>query len=190
MKSKQKSCFLEIPNGQRFDWTLWRWTKWHFMNTWAISSLRQNSLIKIYWGRQKFLSDQARKAAFSMSHKIKTLGELQADIMFNSFDVLIKRILIYGSDVWGLRSELWGTKCILWYFMVSAYGCLNDDDDVTSNILLILEFCTFLLSILPNRVTLILLRHFNFAKYSIQYRLLGSTAKITVMLRNDMTPYI
>ena len=58
----------------------------------------------------KFLSDQARKAIFSMSYKIKTIGELPIDIMFNLFDVLIKPILIYGSDVWALRSELWGTN--------------------------------------------------------------------------------
>ena len=43
-----------------------------------------------------------------MSHKIKTIGELPTIIMFNLFDVLIKPILIYGSDVWGLWSELWG----------------------------------------------------------------------------------
>ena len=65
----------------------------------------QDPLKKTY----KFLSDQARKAVFSMTHRIKTIGELPTDIMFNLFDVLIKPILIYGSDVWGLRSELWGT---------------------------------------------------------------------------------
>ena len=73
-----------------------------------ISSTRlpnQDPLKKTY----KFLSDQARKAIFSMSHKIKSIGELPIEIMFNLFDVLIKPILIYGSDVWGLRSELWGT---------------------------------------------------------------------------------
>ena len=73
-----------------------------------ISSTRlpyQDPLKKTY----KFLSDQARKAIFSMSHKIKSIGELPIDIMFNLFDALIKPILIYDSDVWGLRSELWGT---------------------------------------------------------------------------------
>ena len=65
----------------------------------------QDPLKKTY----KFWSDQAREAVFSMSHKIKTIGELPTDITFDLFDVLIKPILIYGSDVWGLRSELWGT---------------------------------------------------------------------------------
>ena len=31
----------------------------------------------------KLLSDQARKAIFSMSHKIKSIGELPVEIMFN-----------------------------------------------------------------------------------------------------------
>ena len=57
----------------------------------------------------KCLSDQARKVIFSTSYKIKTIGELPIEIMFNLFDILIKPILIFGSDVWGLRSELWGT---------------------------------------------------------------------------------
>ena len=30
-------------------------------------------------------------------------------VMFNLLNVLINPVLIYGSDVWGLRSELWGT---------------------------------------------------------------------------------
>ena len=38
----------------------------------------QDPLKKTY----KFLSDQARKAVFSMSHKIKTIWELPTDIMF------------------------------------------------------------------------------------------------------------
>ena len=56
----------------------------------------------------KFFSDQAREAILSMSYKIKTIGELPVDIKFHLFDVLIKPMLIYGIDVCGLRSELWG----------------------------------------------------------------------------------
>ena len=47
-----------------------------------ISSTRlpnQDPLQKTY----KFLSDQARKAIFSMSHKTKSIGELPVDVMFN-----------------------------------------------------------------------------------------------------------
>ena len=39
----------------------------------------QDLLKKTY----KFLSDQVHKAVFSMSHKIKTIGELPIDIMFD-----------------------------------------------------------------------------------------------------------
>ena len=47
-----------------------------------ISSTRlpnQDPLKKTY----KLLSDQARKAIFSMPHKIKSIGELPVEIMFN-----------------------------------------------------------------------------------------------------------
>ena len=56
-----------------------------------------------------FLCDQARKALFSMTYEIKTIGHLPPEIMFNLLDALIKPILTYGSDVWGFRSTLWGT---------------------------------------------------------------------------------
>ena len=55
-----------------------------------------------------FLCDQARKALFSMACKIKTIGYLPPESMFNLLDALIKPILTYGSDVWGFRSTLWG----------------------------------------------------------------------------------
>ena len=56
----------------------------------------------------KFLSDQAMKAVFNMRRKVKSIGELPRNIMLNLFDALIKPILIYGSDVWGINSKLWG----------------------------------------------------------------------------------
>ena len=57
-----------------------------------------------------FLCDQAQRASFSMTSKIKAMGKLPVDVMLNLFDVLIKSILIYGSDVWGLKSKLWGSS--------------------------------------------------------------------------------
>ena len=104
-----------------------------------VSSTRlpnQDPLKKTY----KFSSDQARKAIFSMSHKIKSIGELSIEIMFNLFDVLIKPILIYGSDVWGLRSELWGTidKVFLQYSR-----CMLHVKATTNNIITVLEYGRF-----------------------------------------------
>ena len=56
----------------------------------------------------KFPSDQAMEAVFNMRRKVKSIGELPPNIMLNLFDALIKPILIYGSDVWGIKSKLWG----------------------------------------------------------------------------------
>ena len=63
------------------------------------------------------------KTVFNMKRKVKCIGELPPNIMLNMFDALIKPILIYGSYVWGIKSELWGEadkiflryiRCILW----------------------------------------------------------------------------
>ena len=56
----------------------------------------------------KFLNDRAMKAIFHMKRKVKSIGELPPDIMLNLFDALIKPILVYGSDVWGIKCKLWG----------------------------------------------------------------------------------
>ena len=50
-----------------------------------------------------YLCDQARKAIFSMSKKLSRLGRLPPSIMFYLFDSMIKPILTYGSDVWGIN---------------------------------------------------------------------------------------
>ena len=55
-----------------------------------------------------FLCGQAQRASFSMTSKIKAMGTLPVDVMLNLFDVLIKPI--HGSDVWGLKSKLWGSN--------------------------------------------------------------------------------
>ena len=56
----------------------------------------------------KFLGDQAMKAIFHMKRKIKSIGELPPDIMLILLlDALIKHILVYGNDVWGIKCKLW-----------------------------------------------------------------------------------
>ena len=69
----------------------------------SIKSPNQDALKTTY----QFLCDQARKAIFSMKTKIKAIRELPPDLMLNLFDTLIKPILIYGSNVWGIKSKLW-----------------------------------------------------------------------------------
>ena len=58
----------------------------------------------------QFLCDQARKATFAMKCEVQTIGDILLDILLNLFDLMMKPILTYGSDVWGIRMENWG-----WY---------------------------------------------------------------------------
>ena len=79
-----------------------------------------------------FLCDQARKASFSMTSKIKIIGKLPLHVMLNLFDVLVKPILMYGSDVWGIKSKPWDSsdKVFLQYAR-----CLLHVKAMTSNII-------------------------------------------------------
>ena len=52
----------------------------------------------------KYLCDQARKAIFSLQKKLRAIGKLPPKLLFHAFDTLIKPILIYGSDVWGISA--------------------------------------------------------------------------------------
>ena len=67
----------------------------------AISKPSQNVFKENY----TYLADQARKAIFGMKQKLRSLGTLPPDIMFHIFDSLIKPILTYGSDVWGIDKK-------------------------------------------------------------------------------------
>ena len=89
----------------------------------------------------QFLCEQARKAILYITSKIRTIGNLPGDIMFNLCDVLIKPILVYGSDVWGLKSKLWGSiaKVFLQY-----YRCILHVKATTNNIITTWECGRFL----------------------------------------------
>ena len=54
------------------------------------------------------------------------------NVMFNLFDVLVKPILIYGSNVWGIKSKLWDSndKVFLQYAR-----CLLHVKATTSNVI-------------------------------------------------------
>ena len=82
-------------------WNLLR--KWKSVSARAILSVPRNSS-----RNYTFLCDQARKALFSMTCRIKTIEHLHLEIMFNLVDTLIKPILTYSSDVQGSRSTLRG----------------------------------------------------------------------------------
>ena len=59
----------------------------------------------IYAENYSYLSNQARKAMFSMCKKTKTIRSLAPTIRFYMFDVLIRPILTYGSDIWGFNKS-------------------------------------------------------------------------------------
>ena len=60
----------------------------------------------IFADNYQYLSDQARKAIFSLKRKTKAIRSLPPTIMFYMFDVLIRPILTYGSDIWGLNKSV------------------------------------------------------------------------------------
>ena len=60
----------------------------------------------IFADNYQYLSDQARKAIFSLKRKTKAFRSLPPTIMFYMFDVLIRPILTYGSDIWGLNKAV------------------------------------------------------------------------------------
>ena len=69
-----------------------------------------------------YLCSQARKAIFGMKHNLKPLGTLPPKVLFHMFDALIRPILLYGSDVWGVQTQggvnidkvfFWCMRCVL-----------------------------------------------------------------------------
>jgi len=50
----------------------------------------------------KHLSDQARKAMFSVLKKSSTLC-LDIDLQLHVFDTLVTPVLLYGGEVWGVN---------------------------------------------------------------------------------------
>ena len=50
-----------------------------------------------------YLCDQARKALFSAKQRLSNIGILPPETMFYLFNSLIRPILTYGSDVWGVN---------------------------------------------------------------------------------------
>ena len=56
----------------------------------------------MYSNNYRFISDKSRRAVFSMKWKLKFIQSLPPSILFDMFDTIIRPILTYGSDVWGL----------------------------------------------------------------------------------------
>ena len=51
----------------------------------------------------EYLSGQSRKAMFSIKKRLKSLGSLPPQIQIHIFENLVRPILLYNSDVWGVN---------------------------------------------------------------------------------------
>ena len=49
-----------------------------------------------------YVYDKSRKAKFGLQKKLKYVKALAPEIRFDLFDTMIRPIITYGSDVWGL----------------------------------------------------------------------------------------
>ena len=59
----------------------------------------------IFSNNYRVISDKSRKAAFGMKKKLRLIQNLPPSIMFNIFETLVRPILTYGSDVWGMSKS-------------------------------------------------------------------------------------
>ena len=57
----------------------------------------------IFGDNYNFLCDKAQKAIFAMKKRLKATGHLPPSVMFFMFNTLIQPILLYGSEIWGVR---------------------------------------------------------------------------------------
>ena len=67
----------------------------------TISSAKGDTFRENY----SYLCNQAKKAIFGMKQKLKHIGKLPPEILFHMFETLIRPILLYGSDVRGIRGQ-------------------------------------------------------------------------------------
>ena len=58
----------------------------------------------IFRNNSGYLCNQARKAIFGLKNKLNSLGTIPPRVSFYIFETLIRPILLYGSDVWGISS--------------------------------------------------------------------------------------
>ena len=57
----------------------------------------------VFGDNYNFLCDKAQKAIFAMKKRLKATGYLPPSVMFFMFNTPIQPILLYGSEIWGVR---------------------------------------------------------------------------------------
>ena len=67
----------------------------------SVNRLNQNTFSDNY----RVIWDKSRKAANGMNKKLKYIQNLPPRIRFDMFDTLVRSVLTYGSDVWGMSKS-------------------------------------------------------------------------------------
>ena len=67
------------------------------------STKRRNQ--DVFYRNFSFIGDKARKAIFGLQKKLKCIKALPTEIRFDIFDTMIRPIITYTSDVWGLNKK-------------------------------------------------------------------------------------
>ena len=84
----------------------------------------------IFQNNYNFLNEKARRAIFLLFRKTKSFGKLSREIMMHFYNALIKPILLYGSDIWGVNKKSWdmNDKVSKWFIR-----CVLNVKPTTSN---------------------------------------------------------
>ena len=102
MKLRPRSCVLAPMKTSKCSSTKNLWNNLGVIVR-SINKTNQD----LFSSNYRFISDKSQKAIFNMKKKLKFVQNVSPSIMFDMFDTLIRPILNYGSDVWGLsRSGL------------------------------------------------------------------------------------
>ena len=90
----------------------------------------------IFCKNYDYLSGQSCKAMFSIKKRLKSVGQLPPRIQIHLFENLVRPILLYGSDVWGVNvSTNTPIDKLFFYYM----RCVLHVKATTSNVIVIGE---------------------------------------------------
>ena len=71
----------------------------------------------VFCNNYAYLCNKAKGATYAMLRKVRSLGNIPPKLMLYLFDTMVKPILLYGSDIWGVQQK--GTEAIdrvfLWF---------------------------------------------------------------------------
>ena len=106
------------------------------------STKRRNQ--DIYYRSISFIGDKARKAIFGLLKKLQCIEALPTEIRFDIFDKMIRLIITYTSDVWGLNKS--GLNDLYELFL-KYLRCVSRVKATKSNVIVIGEYGKFPLSV-------------------------------------------